>query len=103
MRVVVGHTEWVHIGDAEYFAVCVAKAFLKAENLLNAGSTFLIHESTFPEVFYYEFYKDLDTKGRVVTYIEAYVSNTAIYFLPRGAGHVRVAELNPMITTILGF
>jgi len=96
MGVVVGHTQWIHIGDAECFEVCAAKTFLKAENFFNADLSFLAHEFTFPEVFYYEFCKDLDVKGRVVAHIGAYAGSTTMYFLLREAEHVYAAEPNPM-------
>jgi len=43
----------------------VKQALLKAKKLFSVDLSFLSHESTFLEVFYYELYRDLDVRGRL--------------------------------------
>jgi len=61
---------------SEYFA---RQAVAKAKELYNVDLSFFGSEFTFVETFYYELYKDLEVKGKVVVDVGAYIGDTAIY------------------------
>jgi len=73
----------------------MGQALLKAKRIFNVDLSFLSREPTFLEVFYYELYRDLDVKGKIVVDVGAYVGDTVIYFLLKGAKHVYAIEPNP--------
>jgi len=77
---------------AEYFTRQVLQ---KVKTLYGVDLSFLTGGFTFLETFHYELYRDLDVKGRIVVDIGAYMGDTAIYFLLRGARHVYAVEPNP--------
>jgi len=76
---------------SEYLA---RQAVAQARRLYGVDLSFLANEYAFVETFYHEFYRDLDVKGKIVIDVGAYVGDTAIYFLLRGARHVYAIEPN---------
>jgi len=73
----------------------VRQALMKVKRLYNVDLSFLSREPTFLEVFYYESYKVLDVREKIVIDVGAYVGDTTIYFLLKGARRVIAIEPNP--------